>query len=363
MEFGFHTLLYLEKNFCFANLIFLGSAMPPNTTKDRDWDLQDFLNLTPTEVSPRHNELLLGSPDPDLTNIGTEDEIESVTERPEGQRTTTASVGAEKEDQPFTRKRRMTATNGRNIGTEEEKENVSGRHQEDQGTTVEEDTQQPRTRKRRRTATDCRVEWRLGISSEKAAIIENENQITKEEMSIRERYGELKGVARVNEMDQDYKDRKNFKDIFKNVKKDLLDAKREITKVIVKEKQQQALKVRKNKKRKEDGTFDIAEITKQTLAEDIRVSLENCFCSKLYLNKLQAYKNSQVRYLTRLQTLISILADGISRTCRNKDYLYDILGSLRQVQGFIKINTSDEITFMDMNQKKVNYNLDLLDIV
>ena len=110
---------------------------------------------------------------------------------------------------------------------------------------------------------DCRVEWRLDISSEKAAIIESENQITEEEMSLRERYGELKGVTRVNEMDQDYKDRKNFKDIFKNVKKDLLDAKREITKVIVKEKQQQALKVRKNNKRKDDGAFDIAEITKK----------------------------------------------------------------------------------------------------
>ena len=84
--------------------------MPNNTTKDRDWDLQDFLDLTPTEVSPRHNELLLGSPDPDLTNIGTEDEIDSVTERPEGQRTTTASVGADQEDQPITRKRRRTAT-------------------------------------------------------------------------------------------------------------------------------------------------------------------------------------------------------------------------------------------------------------
>ena len=317
-----------------------------NTTKDRDWDLQDFLNLTPTEVSPRHNELLLGSPDPDLTNIGTEDEIDSVTERPEGQRTTTASVGADQEDQPITRKRRRTATIG-NIGTEEEKENVSKHHQEDQGKPVEEDALQPRTRKRRRTATDCRVEWRLGISSEKAAIIENENQITKEEMSIRERYGELKGVARVNEMDQDYKDRKNFKDIFKNVKKDLLDAKREVTTVIVKEKQQQALKVRKVNKRKDDGAFDVDEITKQTLVEDIRVSLENCFCSKLYLNKLEAYKNSQVRYLTRLQKLISILTDGISRTCRNKDDIYDILGSLRQVQG------GGEITFTDMNQKKV----------
>ena len=121
--------------------------MPPNTTKDKEWDLQDFLNLTPTEVSPRHNELLLGSPDPDLTNIGTEDEIDSVTERPEGQRTTTASVGADQEK--GRRKRRMTATNGRNIVTEEEKENVSEHHQEDQGTPVEEDAQQPITRKRR----------------------------------------------------------------------------------------------------------------------------------------------------------------------------------------------------------------------
>ena len=339
--------------------------MPPNTTKDKEWDLQDFLNLTPTEVSPHgHNDLLLGSSD--LTNIGTEDDIESVTEHQEEQRTTTASVEAEKEEQPITRKRRRTVIVG-NIGIEEENENVSEHHQEQEEegpelASVKEDAQQPQTRKRRRTATDCRVEWRLGISSEKAAIIENENQITKEEMLLRERYGELKGVARVNQMYQDYKHKE--KDIFKNVKKDLLDAKREVKEVIVKEKQQQALKVRKNNKRKDDGAFDIAEITKQTLAEDIRVSLENCFCSKLYLNKLQAYKNSQVRYLTRLQTLISILTEGISRTCRNKDFLYDILGSLRQVKGFIKINTSDEITFTDMNQKKVNYNLlDLLNIV
>ena len=112
-----------------------------------------------------------------------------------------------------------------------------------------------------------------------------------------------------------------------------MDAKREVSKVIMKEKQHQASKVRKNNKRKDDGAFDIAEITKQTLVEDIRVSLENCFCSKLYLTKLEAYKNSQIRYLSRLQKLISILTDGISRTCRNKDDIYDILGSLRQVQG------------------------------
>ena len=334
--------------------------MPYNTTKDKKWDLQDFLNLTPTEVSPRphdQNYMLLGSSDPDLTNIGTEGEIESATEHQEEPRTTNASVEAEKEDQPITRKRRRDAIDG-NIGIEEENENVSELHQEqeEQGpppASVRKNDQKPRTMKRRKTATDCRVEWRLGISSEKAAIIENENQITKEEMLLRERYGELKGVARVNQMYQDYKYKENCKDIFKNVKKDLLDAKREVSKVIMKEKQQQALKVRKNNKRKDDGAFDIAEITKQTLVEDIRVSLENCFCSKLYLNKLEAYKNSQVRYLRHLQKLISILTDGILRTCKNKDDIYDILGSLRQIQ---EEGGYDKITFTD-NQKKVNYNL------
>ena len=328
------------------------SAMPPNITKDKEWDLQDFLNLTPTEVSPHgHNDLLLGLGSPDLTNIGTEDKIESVTEHHGEQRTPIASVEAEKEDKPITRKRRRAATDG-NIRTEDKKEDVSEHHQEDQGT-VQEEAQQPRTRKRKRTATDCRVEWRLGISFEKAEIIENENQITKEEMLLRERYGELKGVTRVNQMYQDYKHKENCKDVFKNVKKDLLYAKREVTEVITKEKQQQAFKVRKNNKRKDDGAFDIAEIHKQTLAEDIRVSLENCFCSKLYLNKLEAYKNSQVRYLRHLQKLISILTDGILRTCKNKDDIYDILGSLRQIQ---EEGGYDKITFTD-NQKKVNYNL------
>ena len=328
------------------------SAMPPNITKDKEWDLQDFLNLTPTEVSPHgHNDLLLGLGSPDLTNIGTEDKIESVTEHHGEQRTPIASVEAEKEDKPITRKRRRAATDG-NIRTEDKKEDVSEHHQEDQGT-VQEEAQQPRTRKRKRTATDCRVEWRLGISFEKAEIIENENQITKEEMLLRERYGELKGVARVNQMYQDYNHKENCKDVFKNVKKDLLYAKREVTEVITKEKQQQAFKVRKNNKRKDDGAFDIAEIPKQTLAEDIRVSLENCFCSKLYLNKLEAYKNSQVRYLRHLQKLISILTDGILRTCKNKDDIYDILGSLRQIQ---EEGGYDKITFTD-NQKKVNYNL------
>ena len=328
------------------------SAMPPNITKDKEWDLQDFLNLTPTEVSPHgHNDLLLGLGSPDLTNIGTEDKIESVTEHHGEQRTPIASVEAEKEDKPITRKRRRAATDG-NIRTEDKKEDVSEHHQEDQGT-VQEEAQQPRTRKRKRTATDCRVEWRLGISFEKAEIIENENQITKEEMLLRERYGELKGVARVNQMYQDYNHKENCKDVFKNVKKDLLYAKREVTEVITKEKQQQAFKVRKNNKRKDDGAFDIAKIPKQTLAEDIRVSLENCFCSKLYLNKLEAYKNSQVRYLRHLQKLISILTDGILRTCKNKDDIYDILGSLRQIQ---EEGGYDKITFTD-NQKKVNYNL------
>ena len=334
--------------------------MPTNTTKDKEWDLQDFLNLTPTEVSPRPHEqnyMLLGSSDSDLTNIGTEDEIESATEHQEEQRTTTASVEAEKKDQPVTRKRMRAARDG-NIGIEEENENVSELHQEqeEQGpppVSVRKNDQKPRTMKRRKTATDCRVEWRLGISSEKAAIIENENQITKEEMLLRERYGELKGVARVNQMYQDYNHKENCKDVFKNVKKDLLYAKREVTEVITKEKQQQAFKVRKNNKRKDDGAFDIAEIPKQTLAEDIRVSLENCFCSKLYLNKLEAYKNSQVRYLRHLQKLISILTDGILRTCKNKDDIYDILGSLRQIQ---EEGGYDKITFTD-NQKKVNYNL------
>ena len=177
-------------------------------------------------------------------------------------------------------------------------------------------------------------------------------------MRLRERYGELKGVLRTTGMYQDYKDKENFRDIFKNGKEDLLNAKKEITEVIVKEKEQQATKVRKINKKNVDssGAFDIAKNRKQTLAEDIRVSLENCFCSKLYLIKCKAYRNSQERYLTHLRTQISILTDGIARTCENKDILQEILGNLRQVQGDLSENNKiNEVTFTDVNQKKVNY--------
>ena len=289
--------------------------MPSYCTNDKNWDLQDFLNLTPTEEVSSHEQrrydlnVFLGKRE--LTNIESEDKIQNAVEHQE-----TPVVSDE----------------------------------------VEED--KPISRKRRRTATDCRVEWRAGISSEKAAIIEKEDQITEEEMRLRERYGELKGVVRTTGMFQDCKDKDNFKDIFKNGKEDLLNAKKEITEVIVKEKEQQATKVGKINKKKGDGSeaFDIAKIRKQTLAEDIRVSLENCFCSKLYLIKLKAYSNSQERYLTHLRTQISILTDGIIRTCENKETLQEILGKLRQVQGdYNENNTNDEVIFTDVNQKKVNY--------
>ena len=116
-------------------------------------------------------------------------------------------------------------------------------------------------------------------------LLENVKKITNDEMLLREKYGELKGVARVREMSKDYKDKDTLKDIFKKGKEGLTNAKRELTEVIVKEKLQQATKVRKSI-RKED--HEIAEIRKQTLAEDIRVSVENTYCSKLYLTKLEA---------------------------------------------------------------------------
>ena len=290
--------------------------MPSHYQADINWDLEDFLNLIPTEEVSSHelkgNDLTVFLGRRELTNIESEDNIQNAVE-----------------------------------------------HQETPVVSVEVEEDKPISRKRRRTATDCRVEWRAGISSEKLAIIENEDKITEEEMRLRERYGELKGVVKTTEMFQDYKDKENFKDLFKNGREDLLNAKKEITEVIVKEKEQQVTKVRKINKRKDDssGAFNIAEIRKQTLAEDIRVSLENCFCSKLYLIKLKAYRKSQERYLTCLRTQISILTDGISRTCDSRENLQKILGNLlRQVQGDLsKNNTIDEVTFKDVNQKKVNY--------
>ena len=184
-------------------------------------------------------------------------------------------------------------------------------------------------RKRKRTATDCRVEWREGISFEKAAIIENVDKINEEEMLFREKYGELKGVVRVSGQCQDYKDN----DIFEEGRQDLMTAKREVTEVIVKEKQQQAAKVRKIKNTKEDDeAYNIDEVRNQTLAEDIRVSVENSFCSKKYLTKLEAYRKSQHRYIESLQTQIITLDEGITRLCENKENLYQINGCLRPMQ-------------------------------
>ena len=138
-----------------------------------------------------------------------------------------------------------------------------------------------------------------------------------------------------------------------------MNAKREITEVLVKEKIQVAFKVKKCNKTKEDQVaFEVDRIRKQTLAEDIRVSVENSFCSRLYLTKLEAYRDSQVRYLKSLQIQISILNDGISRICENKEELDNIFRALGQVQGEISgINSGNNqinaIAFSEANQKKV----------
>ena len=256
-------------------------------TVDNNFELLEFLGMNPTgEIVPYGQDDIdsnLLSRGPELTNIERE---ETLTEN-DNKETLTESVKAEEEEPP--------------------------------------------KRKRRRTATDCRVEWRAAIATEKAAIIENVDKIADEEMLLREKYGEMKGVVRVDRMDKN-KNKKTLKDFFKRGKEDLLNSKREITEVLVKEKVQAASKVRKCNKTMDQGVFEIDRIRKQTLAEDIRVSLENSFCSRLYLTKLEAYRDSQVRYLTKLQIQISILTDGISRICENKEELDNIFGSLRQLQ-------------------------------
>ena len=137
-----------------------------------------------------------------------------------------------------------------------------------------------------------------------------------------------------------------------------MNAKREITDVLVKEKVQVAFKVRKCNKTNDQVAFEIDRIRKQTLAEDIRVSMENSFCSRLYLTKLEAYRDSQVRYLTKLQIQISILTEGIARICENNEELDNIFGSLRQVQGELneinsRNNSINVIKLSEANQKKV----------
>ena len=297
-------------------------AIGVNTIEDKEWDLLDFLDYGPTEEYSPHGldaqfDLTWLPGHSEEPNVDVEESFRAMTgneNQRDEEKLTTGSFKVEDEHQPC---------------------------------------EQPiTTRKRKRTATDCRVEWRAAISSAKAAIIENVKKITNEEILLREKYGELKGVVRVREMSKDYKNRDPLKDIFKKGKEELTNAKRELTEVILKEKLQQASKVRKSDKTKKDHeAFEIAEIRKQTLAEDIRVSVENAYCSKLYLTKLEAYKNCQVRYLTSLQTQICILADGFSRICHNKETLYEISGylrHLRQVQGEI----GEEITLREAFKKK-----------
>ena len=283
------------------------------STEDRKWDLLYFLEMTPpceenTDGQTHINlEVLPGRPE--LTNIETEGGI--------------IEIGTDHENQ-------------------EDLEKVENNEKES-------------LRKRKRTATDCRVEWRKSISFEKATIIENENKINAEEMLLREKYGELKGVVRVKGMH--HRDYKN-KNIFKIGKQELMNAKRDITEVIVKEKKQQAAKVRKIKRKKEDDdeeTFNIDEVRNQTLVEDIRVSVENSFCSKSYLSKLEAYRKSQDRYLLSLQTNIFNLDEGILKLFENKEKIYKIYRRLRQVQGKLSgINTAEEVISGDQILKKVN---------
>ena len=298
---------------------FLNLAMTVDTTdtsKDKNWDLLEFLNInSPEEIAPNGKDLIVLPECLELTNIESEKTL-TENDNQRDQETPTESVKAEKEEEP--------------------------------------------KRKRRRTATDCRVEWRVSIANEKAEIIENVDKIKDEEMLLREKYGELKGVIRVGGIYQAYKNKETtIKDIFKKGKEELINAKREITEVIVKEKTQVAFKVRKCNNTKEDQVaFEIDRIQKQTLAEDIRVSVENSFCSRLYLTKLEAYRYSQVRYLTSLQTQISILTDGISRICENKEELDNIFRALGHVHGEINgINSGNNqinaITFSEANQKKV----------
>ena len=137
-----------------------------------------------------------------------------------------------------------------------------------------------------------------------------------------------------------------------------MNAKREITEVLVKEKVQVAFKVRKCNITNDQVAIEIDRIRKRTLAEDIRVSMENSFCSRLYLTKLEAYRENQIKYLTKLQIQISILTEGIARICENKDELDNIFRSLRQEQGGLnEINSGNNqinaITFSEANQKKV----------
>ena len=161
-----------------------------DTNKENNWDLLEFLNINPPEeIVPYGQDInyLNVLPEcPELTNIKS-DETLTENDKQRDQETPTESVKAEDEEEP--------------------------------------------KRKRRRTATDCRVEWRVGIATEKAAIIENVDKIEDEEMLLREKYGELKGVIRVGGIDQAYK----HKNIFKKGKEDLMNAKREITEVLVKE--------------------------------------------------------------------------------------------------------------------------------
>ena len=218
-----------------------------DTSKDNKWDLLEFLNINPPEeIVPNgqdNNDLNVLPDCPELTNIESEETLtENANQR--DQEMPTESVKAEREEEP--------------------------------------------KRKRRRTATDCRVEWRVSIANEKAEIIENVDKIKDEEMLLREKYGELKGVIRVGGKYQAYNNKEIPKDIFKKGKEDLINAKREFTEVLVKEKIQVAFKVKKCNKTKEDQVaFEVDRIRKQTLAEDIRVSVENSCCSRLYLTKLK----------------------------------------------------------------------------
>ena len=126
------------------------------TNKDNNWELLEFLDINSTgEIVPYEqdkNDLDLLPRCPELTNIESEEPNET------DQETLTESVKTEEEEPP--------------------------------------------KRKRRRTATDCRMEWRAAIATEKAAIIENVDKITHEEMLLREKYGEMKGVVRVNRMNK-----------------------------------------------------------------------------------------------------------------------------------------------------------------
>ena len=181
--------------FPFVPSSFSDFAIGVNTTEDKKWDLLDFFDYGPTEeFSPHgldaHEDLTWLPSHPEESNFYGEESIQRV------QETTTESIKVEKEQQPC-------------------EEPIA-------------------TRKRKRNATDCRVEWRASISSAKAAILENVKKITNDEMLLREKYGELKGVARVREMSKDYKDKDTLKDIFKKEKEGLTNAKRELTRKLYK---------------------------------------------------------------------------------------------------------------------------------